>query len=265
MKNQLIIVLAAIVLGACATGSGTADTTTDSTSLEDGGEFIAYNNPPAEGFNQEGSDLLATLLADKTMLAMGGREAWDNTRYIKWNFFGRRIHLWDKWTGDVRIEAPQDSIIILMNINTREGQVQRGNQVITDSLDAYLKQGYGWWVNDSYWLVMPFKLKDSGVTLKYLYEDTTLTGAQADVVSLSFEEVGLTPQNVYQVWIDADTKLVTQWAYYPDSTANEPRFVTPWAAYDTVGQILLSGNRGEYELTDIMVLEEVPDGTFNKF
>ena len=31
------------------------------------------------------------------------------------------------------------------------------------------------WINDLYWLVMPFKLKDSGVTLKCLGEDTTAT------------------------------------------------------------------------------------------
>lgn len=251
-----------ILLSSCSTGSSTSESTD---AVEEGGEYVEYNNPPAEGFNQEGSDLLATLLADKAMQAMGGRKAWDNTRYITWNFFGSRKHTWDKWTGDVRIEVPSRDLTILMNINTKEGKVMKEGNMVSDSTDYYLERGYGLWVNDSYWLVMPYKLKDSGVTLKYLREDTTLTGTSADVVSLSFDGVGVTPQNVYEVWVDTDTKLVTQWAFFPDSSTLEPQFITPWADYNKYGEILLAGNRGKYELTDIQVMEEVPEGTFTDF
>lgn len=262
MKNIICLFVLLVILASCKTGSSSneaADT------LAVSGDFVEYNNPPAEGFNQEGSDLLATLLADKSMQAMGGRKSWDNTRFIKWNFFGRRNHIWDKWTGDVRIEVPENELTILMNINTKEGKAMKGEQEVTDSLDFYLQRGYEMWVNDAYWLVMPYKLKDSGVTLKYLREDTTMTGDRADVISLSFEDVGVTPENVYEVWVDTDSKLVTQWAYYTDSTSLEPRFVTPWADYKKYGDIMLSGNRGKNSLSNIEVLKEVPDGTFTEF
>ena len=261
MKNTLYIITLLFLAASCSPGASSES----SSDTEDGGEFVAYENPAAEGFNQEGSDLLATLLADKAMLAMGGRKAWDNTRYISWNFFGRRTHTWDKWTGDVRIEVPDNELTILMNINSGEGKVMKAGSQLTDSSAYYLERGYSMWVNDAYWLVMPYKLKDSGVTLKYLREDTTLTGASADVISLSFEEVGLTPQNIYEVWVDTDSKLVTQWAYYTDSTASEPYFTTPWTDYKKYGEILLAGNRGQYELSDIQVMTEVPEGTFTDF
>ncbi len=263
-KRNLLSAFALLwLLSSCSTGSSTTEDTSES--AEEGGEYVEYNNPPAEGFDQEGSDLLATLLADKAMQAMGGRAAWDNTRYLSWNFFGRRTHTWDKWTGDIRIEVPEIETTILMNINTKEGKVMKAGTQLTDSLDYYLDRGYGLWVNDSYWLVMPYKLKDSGVTLKYLREDTTMTGASADVVLLSFKDTGLTPQNVYEVWVDTDSKLVTQWAYFPDSSTLDPQFITPWADYKKYGEILLAGNRGKYELTDIQVLDEVPEGTFTDF
>ncbi len=262
MKNLFSTLVLLMLIISCSTGSSTSESTDDP---EDGGEYVEYNNPPAEGFNQEGSDLLATILADKSMQAMGGRAAWDNTRYLSWNFFGSRIHTWDKWTGDVRIEVPNRDLTILMNINTKEGKVMKEGVQVSDSLDYYLERGYGLWVNDSYWLVMPYKLKDSGVTLKYLREDTTLTGTSADVISLSFEDVGVTPQNVYEVWVDVDSKLVTQWAFFPDSSALEPQFITPWADYNKYGEIMLAGNRGKYELTDIQVMTEVPEGTFTDF
>ena len=234
---------------------------------EETGEFVEYNNPPAEGFNQEGSDVLAMLLADKVMDAMGGREAWDDTRFIAWNFFGRRTHVWNKQTGDVRIEEPSNNLTILMNINTQKGKVMLDGEELTqpDSLAKYLDLGYKYWVNDSYWLVMPYKLKDSGVTLKYIAEDTTQLGNQADVIQLSFQDVGVTPENLYYVWIDVNSKLVTQWAYYPSIESEEPRFITPWADYQKYGSIMLSGNRGDYQLSDIEVMNEVPEGTFSSF
>ena len=261
--NALPILILSLLFHSCATSTTTTEDAFSDDAESDGGEFVEYNNPPAEGFNLEGSDMLAMLLADKCMIAMGGREAWDNTRYISWNFFGRRDHLWDKATGDVRIEDPSNELTVLMNINTKEGMVYKSGEPVTDSVDHFLQKGYGWWVNDSYWLVMPYKLKDSGVTLKYMGEETTQNGNLADVVQLSFEQVGLTPQNIYNVWIDADSKLVSQWEYYPDSES-EARFTTPWADYSKHGEILLAANRGDYALESIFVMDSVPAAAFSQ-
>ncbi len=261
--RKLPIIALALIIFSCSTKPSAENDFSDAP--PDNSEFVEYNNPPAEGFNQEGSDLTAVLLADKCMIAMGGREEWDNTRYLSWNFFDRRNHLWDKTTGNVRIEDPANDLTVLMNINDKSGKVFKNGAIVSDSADYFLEKGYGWWVNDSYWLVMPFKLKDSGVTLSYLGEDTTNTGGSADLLKLTFEGVGLTPQNIYEVWLDTDTKLVTQWAYYPDSDAEEPRFVTPWARYEKYGGLMLSSNRGDYNLSNISVLEEVPSDIFENY
>ena len=264
MKQLALLLLASLFIFSCSRNTNTED----NSSADETGEYVEYSNPPAEGFNQEGSDLLATLLADKVMNAMGGRKAWDETRFISWTFFGRRNHVWDKLTGDVRIEDPSRELIILMNINTMEGKVQLQGEELThpDSLSKYLDRGNRMWINDSYWLVMPFKLKDTGVTLYYLGEDTTEVGTKADVIKMTFEDVGVTPENFYDVWIDFDTKLVTQWAYYRNTESAEPNFVNPWLDYQQYGKILLSGNRGgNRELTNIQIREAVPEGTFTSF
>ena len=54
------------------------------------------------------------------------------------------------------------------------------------------KLGKGQWINDTYWLVMPFKLKDSGVTLKYVGDGKTQAGDDADVLAMTFKNVGVT-------------------------------------------------------------------------
>ncbi len=131
---------------------------------------IFAQNPAADGFNLAGSDAKAIEIADNVMKAMGGRKNWDKTRYITWNFFGNRRHTWDKWTGDVRIEGVKDKSVSIINVNKNTGKIFRNGALVTnsDSLTKYIKSAKGAWINDSCWLLMPFKLKDSGVTLKYV-------------------------------------------------------------------------------------------------
>lgn len=225
-------------------------------------------NPPAEGFNLSGSDTKAIEIADRVMVAMGGRKNWDESRFFTWNFFGRRSLWWDKFTGDVRIELhDQDSLKILVNINDNSGRVSMFGTEMThqDSLTKYLDRGKGIWINDAYWLFMPFKLKDSGVTLAYHGEDTTQTGALADVLQLTFKDVGNTPQNKYHVWVDRADNLVKQWAFYRENDMDTPSFITPWVGYQKYGKVLLAGDRGERKISDIAAPEKLEESFFKEF
>jgi len=226
----------------------------------------AADNPPAAGFDATGSDAKAIAIADRAMEAMGGRKAWDDTRYVAWKFFAPqpagRTHLWDKWTGNLRFQS--GTTITLMNINTKNGAAWKDGQWVNDpeELKKLLQQGYEAWVNDSYWLLMPYKLKDSGVTLKYKGPSTTDDGKPADQLQLTFKGVGVTPQNKYDVWADQASGLVTQWAYYVNNTDAEPKFKLPWANWTKHGKIMLSGDRGKVQLTEIAVYDQVPDSAF---
>jgi hypothetical protein len=230
------------------------------------GIAFAADNPPAPGFDAAGSDAKAIELADRAMEAMGGRKAWDDTRYLAWKFFAPqpagRTHVWDKWTGNLRYQA--GSTLTLMNINTKQGSVWKDGQKVADpaELAKLLQQGYEAWVNDSYWMFMPYKLKDSGVTLKYKGEGTTDDGKAADVLQLTFKGVGVTPQNKYDVWVDKSSGMVTQWAYYLNATDPEPKFKTPWANWSRHGKVMLSGDRGRMQLTEIAVYDELAETVF---
>jgi hypothetical protein len=109
---------------------------------------------------------------------------------------------------------------------------------------------------------MPYKLKDSGVTLKYKGEATTDDGKPADLLQLTFKNVGVTPQNKYDVWVDKQSGMVTQWAYYVNSSDPEPKFKLPWANWTQHGKIMLSGDRGARQLTEIAVYDQVPASAF---
>ncbi len=220
-----------------------------------------YGNPAAEGFNAEASDSMAVVIADSIMAAMGGRKNWDATRYLTWNFFGRRVHTWDKWEGLNRIEFENEDLVMEFNVNTKEGSVIRDGEEVTDEEEKaeLLQRGYEIWVNDSYWLLMPFKMKDSGVTLTYLGEENSPEGVASYKLQLTFDSVGVTPQNKYHVFVDTSDYLVKHWMYFPEAEMDEPRISTVWADYQQHGNILLSGNRGRFQLSDIAVLDAWPE------
>lgn len=210
-------------------------------------EDTLFNNPAAEGFDLANSDPAAVELADSIMEAMGGWKNWQNTRYISWNFFGNRNLVWDKKEERARIESLKDSITYVVDLKTLTGKVWVKGQLISepDSSNRMLQKAKSMWINDSYWLVMPFKLKDTGVTLKYLGEDTLKTGGRCNVLQLTFNNVGDTPQNKYHIYVDLEDNLVKQWAYFNNSTQDSANFVRPWDNYKKYGNILLSADRSD--------------------
>ena len=257
MKSSLLICVALLLFASCKQKS----TSTDSVASID-------INPASAGFNLEASDATAIAWADATMQAMGGRDNWDNLHFVSWNFFGARDLVWDKWTGRVRIDFPSDSSISLVNVNTLEGSVWRNGQKITqpDSLKKYLNRAKSIWINDSYWLVMPFKLKDSGVTLKHLRQDTTQVGSPAEVLQLTFENVGDTPHNKYEVFIDKSDSLIKQWAFFKDASQDTASAIWPWDNYKDYDGLLLSGDRSDNRgPKNVKVYDALPDAVFEAF
>ncbi len=254
----MVFLLMTILLMACQSSQDQSDGTIDQSEEE--------NNPAANGFDLENSDVAAIEIADLVMEAMGGRSAWDHTRYLAWDFFGARKLVWDKLTGNVRVDFP-DSSVCLVNISDGTGKVYKDGEEVTnpDSLAKELEKGKRIWINDSYWLVMPFKLKDSGVTLKHFGTLETLEGTPSHVLELTFKKVGVTPKNKYLIYVDTTTNLVNQWAYYRESDQDSANFTLPWSAYEQYGDILLSEFRGERSLSDVMVFDTLPAEVFTSF
>ncbi|GAB3992107.1 hypothetical protein GCM10028807_24450 [Spirosoma daeguense] len=224
-------------------------------------------NPAAPGFDQAGSDARAIQIADAVMTAMGGRTAWDETRLITWTFDGARKFVWNKWSGMVRIDNLHNDQTVILNINNDMGRVYRNGEELTqpDSVAKYIKQSKRQWLHDSYWLFMPFKLKDSGITLRYLGDEPTQTGKPADVLQVAPKNGNTIPGGRYKIWVDKKSHLVTQWAHFPNNTDKEPLFTLPWDGYEHHGPILLAGARGGRDLTNIMVFTGLPGEVFSDF
>lgn len=145
------------------------------------------------------SDKREKEIVEQCLTAMGGEEAWNNTKSIQWDFFGRRKLSWDKWSQELIVEniSGSSQFKIFVNLSTKKGKALVENKWITqpDSISFWMNKGYEYWVNDSYWLIMPFKLKDTGVQLKYLGFQKCSKLIDCEVLEVTFNHVGLTPEN----------------------------------------------------------------------
>ncbi|WP_439881085.1 hypothetical protein ACSX1A_18315 [Pontibacter sp. MBLB2868] len=212
------------------------------------------------------TDKKAAEVAHKVMKNMGGEKAWNDTRYLAWTF-NDQYQIWDKHQNRFRWE--QDSLVAIIDTQTKNGKVYvDGKELLNpEEKQKLLDKAYSLWINNSYWLVMPYKLQDPGVNLKYLGQETTMDGTKADVLEMTFEGVGLTPQNKYKLWIDKDKGLITQWAFFRNYKDAEPTFTRRWKDYKNYGKIKLAGDRSnpksDFKIKDIAAPATVPDAVFN--
>src|SRR5690606_13363193 len=114
-----------------------------------------------------------------------------------------------------------------------EGRVQIQGQELTDtdSLAKMLDNAKSMWINDSYWLVMPYKLKDTGVTLTYLGEEENTKGVRCNVLELTFNDVGVTPENKYQVYVGVQDNLINEWRYFKSAALDSASAIWPFDNY----------------------------------
>jgi plasmid maintenance system killer protein len=225
----------------------------------------------AQGAAQAPAPTVESVTAHLTQ-ALGGQAAWDSTHYIRFNFLGRREHWWDKWTGRHRLEGDtkeKQHYVVIENVNTKEGTAWLdGKKLEGEKAKEMLDNAYGAWVNDTYWLIMPYKLHDPGVNLAYA-GDETIDGKVYDKLGLSFGKVGLTPGDHYTVYVNRATGLVDRWAYIlQDMPKDGPATAWQWEGWQKYGHIMLAPHRVQVggdkklELTDIAVFDQLPDSVF---
>jgi len=170
--------------------------------------------------------------ANAVMKAMGGKDTFDADRYLTFRFVverdGKQLasndHAWDRYTGRYRLDSQKDGkpVRVIMNVNDRQGRVWvEGKEVEGDATKPYLEMAYGRFINDSYWLLMPWKWLDPGVTL-HDEGERNVDGADYHVVSLSFGNVGLTPKDRYWAFISKKDGLMRRWEFVLQNDDGSP-------------------------------------------
>jgi hypothetical protein len=229
--------------------------------------------------NTPDADARAIAIADGVIDSLGGRARWDRLAGLRWTFEsavgdslrpGRR-HAWDKRTGWHRVEGRnrQGQSFVLIARLGEEGAGMAwvdGTPIAGDSLARLLGRAQSMWINDTYWMLMPYKLRDPGVRLQYAGESRE-GDRTYDRLALSFDRVGETPGDRYWVWVDRASHRVEKWEYVLEGEPPPPEVWT-WEGWEEhAGLWFPTAHRQDSTVVytrAIEVVDAFPDGTFER-
>lgn len=248
-------------------------------------------------------DPRAVAVADAVERAIAPDGAWQKIAGLSFAFTvvkeGKTLqsheHLWDTRTGRCRVEGPQRDggrYLVIFNVTTKQGDAWtkaaaateggKGEGTAADSAMGtsapwvkqdgegsakLLEMGYGRFINDTYWLLMPLKMKDPGVNLDVDGEQS-IEGQPVDVVKLTFDGVGLTPGDTYWVYVNRKTHLVDRWDYVLEGQEAKDRASWLWKDWQAFGPLRLSTTKTKPDGTisiafaRLEALTEIPSGAF---
>ncbi|MFO8233523.1 MAG: hypothetical protein R6U20_12780 [Longimonas sp.] len=170
----------------------------------------------------------ADSLALRVYEAHGG-SAWEQAPYVRFDFAVEQgdeeavvaRHLWNRTTGQYRVEWTNEDTdwVALLDLHSDEeppvGQVfEEGQEVVGSAAEEPLQQAYQRYINDTYWLLAPLKVLDSGVNRSLETTEAFGEENEDDVLHLTFGDVGLTPGDRYWMRIDSETNRVAGWAFH---------------------------------------------------
>lgn len=228
--------------------------------------------------------MYAAMLAE----SLGGREAWDRVRYLSFRWIverdgqvvANREHSWDRYDGRYRVAFERDgtSTLLLFNVNEIEpdpelGKVPAGRAWVSGTelagaaRDSALRRGYGAFINDTYWAIMPFKWEDPGVHLDHEGTRMLSDGKAYTTVHLSFDQGLGTTEDRYWGFLDESGRMAA-WQYHLGGSES-PGEVIWWSDWRQVGGIQFAMTRrpdgGEpfIRFEDVVADGTVPPGRFD--
>ena len=164
--------------------------------------------------------------------------------------------------------------------STFKGRAYRdGVEVDRADIAEVLEQAYYNHLNDTYWLLMPWKLTDPGVALSNIGRES-VGDKTVDVLHLSFSEgVGETSGDQHWLYINSETGFVEQSGYFldrfeRDDPSLDEATIWTWSDWIETGGVQFATDRkviktvhdpfktAHNQFTLVVVLDDVDDAVF---
>ena len=148
--------------------------------------YLFINEPKPNGVSGD----RAEQLADK-MLAALNKPAYDTLAYLEFTFKGIHHYRWDKKNNRVLVSWGKNEVLLDLNLKP-------------ESYDEVETTAYKYFINDSFWLVAPFKVRDDGA-LRFTFDVEEGRG-----LLVTYTAGGVTPGDSY-LWIIDDNGFPQAW------------------------------------------------------
>ncbi len=135
--------------------------------------------------------LKADQLAQKMMGAVNN-QAWKNTNVVQWNFADRHQFVWDKKRDCVQVTWGNTNAILNIHKLTDSVVYVDGKEQEGQAKSDLINKAWGYFCNDSFWLIAPTKAMDEGVTRSVVKQEDG-----SDALLVSYGSGGVTPGDSY--------------------------------------------------------------------
>ncbi|MEO9871723.1 hypothetical protein [Ekhidna sp.] len=137
-------------------------------------------------------------LTDEMLKALN-KPAFDSLNYIAFTYPGGHSYEWNRGENEVRVVWENNDV--LLDLNHRK-----------EELSTLEYEAYEYFVNDSFWLIAPFKIRDSGVVRSFVEME------DGRGLLVTYTTGGVTPGDSY-LWILDENGFPKAWKLW---TSNVP-------------------------------------------
>jgi hypothetical protein len=152
--------------------------------------FFKYNEDLPVGVQGPEADNLAYKMLDAL-----DYEAYKNTNYIEWTFKNNHHYKWKKSSNTCSVFWEHHKVDLNLHNSALNKAYIHGFKVEGDIGDDLIKKAISYFDNDSFWLVAPYKVFDSGTERRLV---TLKNGSKGLLVT--FTKGGTTPGDSY-LWM----------------------------------------------------------------
>ena len=150
------------------------------------GYYLINNEKLPEGKKGKEADALAIKMFNAI-----NHEAFENTEVLKWSFRNKHFYTWNKQENVVHISWDQYKVTLHTN-NIEKSEVYIDGKISDNN--KIIKKAQDYFNNDSFWLIAPYKIFDSGT------ERSIVKYNEKDALLITYTSGGTTPGDSY-LWI----------------------------------------------------------------
>ena len=158
--------------------------------------YFKYNEDLPTGQQGAEADELAT-----QMLQVLNEGAYLNTDYLEWTFKGRHHYKWYK--SDKTCEVYWDDFTVILDLENHDNSKVFVAEQEYNGIEKhdYIHKAEGYFNNDAFWLVAPYKVFDQGVERRLVK-----TEDNKDALLVTYTSGGSTPGDSYLWHFDENGK-----------------------------------------------------------
>ena len=158
--------------------------------------YFKYNEDLPNGKSGPAAELLA-----QNMLNALDYEAYKNTNYLEWTFKNRHHFKWQKNEGTCMVYWKEYKVDLDLNNSSESKAYVQNFKVNGEQAEELITEATNYFNNDSFWLVAPYKVFDSGVERRIVKRDDG-----NDALLVTYTSGGTTPGDSYLWLLDKNNK-----------------------------------------------------------